>query len=156
MWSLHTVRIFQHTRWTHLSRLCGGRRLNENIERLLDEFTKPYHNDMVSDLVEKLELYGRDPKYVEDMKNYLIHKKGAYTLKNKYTKFDSEFVQTLIDEVLTEWEGKDTLCTCGHDKKHHNQKEGCTYQYPTASNHDYQDNNGYCVCIEFFQVEDKK
>lgn len=43
-------------------------------------------------------------------------------------------------------------CECGHEEKNHNQKEGCLHRYPPGSQHDYQDGNGYCVCIEFYRV----
>jgi hypothetical protein len=46
-----------------------------------------------------------------------------------------------------------TKCECGHSEKYHTQKDGCMYQYPPDSNADYKDNNGYCVCIEFYIIK---
>lgn len=40
-------------------------------------------------------------------------------------------------------------CECRHLRKFHNKKEGCMNRNKRG---DYRDNLGYCVCIEFFQV----
>ena len=50
-------------------------------------------------------------------------------------------------------ESLEKKCTCGHSETHHNQKEGCMFQYHPDSNADYKDNQGICVCINF---EEKK
>jgi len=44
-------------------------------------------------------------------------------------------------------------CECGHPKKEHTQKEGCLHQYPPGDPHDFQDVQGYCVCIEYYRIE---
>lgn len=45
-----------------------------------------------------------------------------------------------------------TKCTCDHHKKDHDKIKGCLFRYPPGDPHDFQDVQGYCVCIEWFQT----
>jgi len=57
------------------------------------------------------------------------------------------------DESYTIEIHKEKFCGCNHSEKFHNQKEGCTYQYPLDSGADYKDNQGYCICTKFIETK---
>ena len=78
-------------------------KLSEEFKKILNDFTTPYHNDMVSDLIGLFKNEDIESEYVEDIKNFLIHKHGAYNLEFEYDKNDCEFLQKLVNNILEEW-----------------------------------------------------
>ena len=81
--------------------------INEQIQELLDEFTTPYNNDKVIELMEKLRCHN-DPlsntghfeqKHLDEIQTYLISKKGFSELCYTYNQSDLDFIETSIDMI---------------------------------------------------------
>lgn len=72
---------------------------NELIKSLLDEFTNPYHNDEVIELMEKI-----NPKFISnfsnDFQNYLISQKGKADLEYNYDLEDLKKIKQAIKDTV--------------------------------------------------------
>jgi len=45
-----------------------------------------------------------------------------------------------------------TNCECDHPKKDHDKIKGCMNRVEPGKDMEYRDNQGYCICTEWFQV----
>lgn len=51
---------------------------------------------------------------------------------------------------------KGIKCSCGHSALKHIGRYGCQHQFAPGSQHDFQDVQGNCVCVEFDLSADKE
>ncbi len=126
-----------------------GNGFEEDLRSLSKWIKKEYDpNDfnpsLVEDEINKILKYNKIQIIVEANGKLVEEFDNVSSLSHWFNKWDESYHIEIK---------KEKFCTCDHSEKCHNQKEGCTYQYPPDSNEDYKDNHGYCVCTEFVQTK---